>query len=169
MLRIYSDQNIRRSEGLRVVVTAPSFTAFELPGSGTIRSLSALQADKMSVSISGSGDVILDQGRYEAFDGRVAGSGTIRVGGSAGSMNVAIVGSGDFLGSNFTATTAEASISGSGNVQCSVVETLRASVSGSGDVQYSGNPRVESKVSGSGSVQRTSDAVMETGTPDDPE
>jgi hypothetical protein len=153
-LRIYSDDNINSSEGIKIKVTAPAFDRFEVGGSGTLRVVTAIRAEKMEMSIAGSGDIFSLISDFGALSTSIAGSGTISLGGKADDMSADISGSGDVKAKNLSANSLKVSISGSGTVTSDVTTNLNASISGSGDVFYSGTPSVETSVSGSGTVKK---------------
>lgn len=155
-LQIRCDENIRNSDGIRVKVTLPALDEILLGGSGKITVMNAIRAEKMEISVAGSGDVIVLQADFEKLSNSIAGSGSIELGGKVNTMNVDISGSGDVKAKSLTANSLTVSISGSGTVTADVTTNLDASISGSGDVFYSGTPSVESSVSGSGTVKKIS-------------
>ncbi len=153
-LHIYTDENFRNSDGIKIRVTAPAFDRFEVSGSGTLRVLNAIRAEKMKMSIAGSGDIFSIQSDFGSLSTSIGGSGTIELGGKVNDMSADISGSGDVKAKNMSANSLKVSISGSGTVSADVTTSLNASISGSGDVFYSGTPSVETSVSGSGSVKK---------------
>ncbi len=157
VLKIYFSENVSHSDELKIRISGPAFDAFSIGGSGTIRTLTPLRAEKMELSIGGSGDVFIDRGEFGTLNISISGSGGVELGGTAGRMESSIDGSGDVKAKNFLANELEVSISGSGTVTCDVKDRLKASISGSGDVFYSGQPVVDASVSGSGSVQKVSE------------
>ncbi len=153
-LKIYFKENVSYSEGVKVRVSAPAFDGFSIGGSGTIRAMTPIRADKMKLEIAGSGDIYIEQGEFGSLSTAIAGSGGINLGGKANSLESDIAGSGDVKAKNLTVNELDVEISGSGSVTCDVTQTLKASIAGSGDVFYSGQPTVEANVSGSGSVKK---------------
>lgn len=153
-LHIYSDENFRNAEGIKIRVTAPVFDRFEVSGSGTLRVLNAIRAEKMNMSVAGSGDIFSMQSDFGSLSTSIGGSGTIELGGKANDMTSDISGSGDVKAKQLSTNSLKVSISGSGTVTADVTTSLDASISGSGDVFYSGTPSVETSVSGSGTVKK---------------
>lgn len=153
-LRIYSDDNFNTSEAIKIRVTAPALDQLSLGGSGSIRVLNALRAEKMDIAVAGSGDIYCLQGDFGYLSVSIAGSGGVELGGKANDMRTDISGSGDVRAKILTTNTLKVGISGSGTVSADVSANLRADISGSGDVFYSGSPSVETNVSGSGSVKK---------------
>lgn len=155
-LKIYFDESVSYSEGLKIRVSAPAFDQFTLGGSGTIKVITPIRSDKMTLEIAGSGDIFVPQGEFNTLTTSIAGSGGIEIGGTAGILKSEIAGSGEIKGKQLTARELDASIAGSGSVTCDVVEILKAEIAGSGDIFYSGDPQVDADVSGSGKVKRLS-------------
>ena len=153
-LKIYFDKNVSYSENVKIRVTAPSFDGLDVAGSGTIRAMTAVKADKMDVDVSGSGNVYLPQGEFGALICDISGSGGIELGGTATTLKANVAGSGEIDSKSLTANALDAAISGSGTITCNVTQTLKADVAGSGEVLYLGQPTVDADVSGSGKVKR---------------
>jgi Putative auto-transporter adhesin, head GIN domain len=115
-----------------VQVSAPSLTALDLTGSGTI-TVAGMTAAGLTVTLSGSGD--------------------IQATGSVIRLNVSIHGSGDAQLSGLVARNVDAVVSGSGAIFVTATQSLDAKVPGSGVVVYRGNPpQVSSSITGSGAV-----------------
>ncbi len=154
VIHIYTDENLWNADDIKVKVTAPAFDQFSVGGSGTIRIMNAIQAEKMELSIAGSGDIFSPQSNFGQLNTSIGGSGTIDLGGQVDKMESDISGSGDVKAKGLRVNKLKVSISGSGTVTSEVVSDLDASISGSGDVFYSGTPNVQTSVSGSGSVKK---------------
>ncbi len=153
-LKIYFEGNVSCDDPVRVRVSAPSFDAFEISGSGKITTASVIKSDRLALNITGSGDLILPQTEVREAAVDISGSGTVQIGGTANQLDATVSGSGDVQGKNFTTAICKANIGGSGTVTCDVSQRLEAEVTGSGDVFYTGNPEVQMEVSGSGSVKK---------------
>lgn len=153
-LKIYFDKSVSYSDGVKVRVSAPAFDHFSLGGSGTIKAMTPIKAEKMALEVAGSGDIFIEQCEFGSLETSIAGSGSMELGGKTSSIKSEIAGSGDVRAKNLTANELNVEIAGSGSVTCDVAQTLKASIAGSGDVYYSGQPVVEANVSGSGSVKK---------------
>jgi len=119
-------------DNLKVVVTAPSVTRFDLAGS---QSLTIRDYDQptLSIDISGSGDV----------------SAT----GKTTTLDLDIDGSGEADLSDLVTTDAIVGISGSGEARVAPTGLARLSIAGSGDITLTTRPaKLESNVSGSGDI-----------------
>lgn len=121
-------------EGLRIVVTAPSVTRFQVLGSGVI-DVHNYDQPKIDVEVHGSG----------SFHG----SGLTRV------ATVNLSGSGEADLENLRATDADVRLSGSGNTDIHASGKVKVDLSGSGNVELKTKPEsLESTISGSGSLDQ---------------
>lgn len=146
--------NLRPRAGLKVFVTAPTFEAAELAGSGKIISQSKItNAKRIRINVAGSGDVQLDVNAPEV-KADVAGSGSVTLNGETKEFLVDIAGSGDVRAFNLMTEVSKIDIAGSGNVEVSASRELDVDVAGSGNVLYKGDPRVKQSKMGSGGVRK---------------
>jgi hypothetical protein len=119
---------------MRVDVTVPSLGAMTLTGSGVVVA-TGIDAVNLTVVL--------------------AGSGLLRLSGTALRLDVNLGGSGDAQLERLVAKDVHAVVSGSGRILVTATDSLDASVPGSGVVVYSGNPaHVTTSVTGSGAVTR---------------
>lgn len=144
------------NEKVNVYVTMPSITGLGVSGSGRVEVLDPItDADKLSLSVSGSGKLQTAGLEVDNLDCNISGSGNVVIGaaGNADRGDISISGSGNYSGESFEIDHLEISVSGSGSCYCKAGDSLDASISGSGNVTYSGNPSVDARVSGSGHVR----------------
>lgn len=153
-LRIFSSENYNSSEPIKLRVTMPAPDQLAVGGSGSIKVLNTLNAEKLDISIGGSGAVNCMQANLNSLHTSISGSGEVTLGGKCNDWAADISGSGEVNAKSFTSNTLRVSVSGSGTVTADVTTELKADVSGSGDVFYSGSPTVNSSVSGSGTVKK---------------
>lgn len=119
---------------IKIVVTAPNVSRFEINGSGDL-SLRDYNQPSLTLAISGSGDV--------------KGNGTTET------LVLDIAGSGDASLEDLTTKNVTASISGSGDIELSPSGDARISIAGSGDVSLKTKPAtLISNISGSGEVRQ---------------
>lgn len=119
---------------LRVVITAPAVTHFEL---------------------SGSGELTIADYKQESLDLRISGNGDVKATGETGALKLNMSGSGDADMAGLRAKSADVDISGSGDVKVAPIESARIDVSGSGDVTLVTHPaRLETHMSGSGDLHQ---------------
>lgn len=105
-----------------------------------------------SLSISGSGETIIDG--LTVNDCRVSGSGqiTINTKSAITGQTIVISGNGKYSAPNLIANVSSINISGSGRAKVHVKDSLHVKISGSGNCQYLGNPQIHQTISGSGSI-----------------
>lgn len=106
-----------------------------------------------SVSLSGSGNMVVDGVSTSSFTASLPGSGQMLVAGHTGRLQASLQGSGEMNMHGLVARAVKVHLPGSGEIQVYATDSLHAEVSGSGSVTYAGNPpHVTRAVSGSGAV-----------------
>jgi len=152
IVKTKKNYNIKTKKGIHITVPFQDISRVALVGSGDIDSKDTISSDNLDVSITGSGDIILDV-RASSLDVDIVGSGDINLKGSTSDLDLTISGSGDFEGGSLSSENTKVTISGSGDASVNAKNNLKARVSGSGDIEYSGNPNTsDKKVSGSGTI-----------------
>lgn len=153
-LRIYFSENVSHHDGLKITLYVPSIDGISLNGSADIAARAPLRGEKMSINVSGSGNIRAESVEGGKLSCDMNGSGDLHLAGKITDLNVDISGSADVDALNLAAQNVEVGINGSGNFRCDAAQSLRADVSGSGDVRYRGNPAVHSSINGSGEVSK---------------
>jgi hypothetical protein len=139
---------------INIYVTMPEINALGVSGSGRAEVRDNIKTGKLSLSVSGSGNLYMAEIEVTDLDCGISGSGNIYTGGgSVENGSISISGSGNYDGEATKIGKAEISISGSGNCACNVTDYLKGSVSGSGNITYVGDPKIDVRVSGSGKVR----------------
>ena len=128
--------HIGHKDDVDVYITSPRLNGVSINGSGDFKSESNLTADKMSISIAGSGDVELRSLDCGECTLTIEGSGDIGVDRiKAGKLTAAIAGSGDIDLSNADIENAECAIAGAGDIDIDGrVGTCEKSVAGVGTI-----------------------------------
>ncbi|MFW5756766.1 MAG: head GIN domain-containing protein [Tangfeifania sp.] len=141
---------------IEIYVSVPEIEGLSVSGSGDIIADERINSRRMSLAVSGSGNIRLDDLHTDRVKSSISGSGGVFIGsgGMAEDFEASISGSGSVKAEDFEAENVKVHISGSGNCNIHASETLNARVAGSGSVYYSGNPQVDSSVSGSGRVRK---------------
>jgi hypothetical protein len=147
--------SFNNDERVTINLTMPDLEGLGVSGSGKAQVMDKIEADHLSLSVSGSGKLITAELNADDLNCGISGSGDIILdsGGSVDNGDISISGSGSFSGEGVDIDHLGVSISGSGNCRCKAGDTLDAHVSGSGNVTYIGNPKVNARVSGSGHVR----------------
>ena len=134
-------------------INAPSIEGITIAGSGSVRAVTPLRAERMALEIRGSGDIATELA-VRSLEARIAGSGSIGVKGRASELSVNIGGSGSLEARELASSTARVRITGSGGASINAARTLDVSIAGSGSVTYTGAAALSVQASGSGSVRR---------------
>ncbi len=143
------------NEDVSVYITMPELKELGVSGSVYAEILDTIRgADKLSLSVSGSGRIATSELETDYLDCNISESGKILIGrGTADNGDISISGSGSYTGATFEIDHLKVNISGSGNCLCKVGDSLKAVISGSGNITYTGDPKIDARVSGSGHVQ----------------
>lgn len=150
-LKVYSIENYRPSETIKIWITLKNMSSLTLRGSAEVSSNDTFTGEDIILDLSGSGRVNLHIDCI-TFDAHISGSGSFTIDGVADYQEISISGSGKYDGSNLFSKTAKASISGSGHLYVHSRDYLKAIVSGSGNIYYYGIPTIETWISGSGNI-----------------
>jgi len=147
--------SLNNDERVTINLTMPEIEGLGVSGSGKAQIMETVEADNLSLNVSGSGKLLTAGLNVDDLDCGISGSGDIILGsgGSIDNGQISISGSGGFSGEEIEIDHLEVHISGSGNCRCRAGDSLEAHVSGSGNVTYIGNPKVDARVSGSGHVR----------------
>jgi hypothetical protein len=135
-------------------ITMPEIEGLTVSGSGKAQVMDDIRADRLDLSVSGSGKILTSDLEADELVCGISGSGDIVLGsgGSVDEGKITISGSGSFSGASVEVDHLSVNVSGSGNCVCRVGDSLNAQISGSGSVSYKGDPKVNARVSGSGHV-----------------
>lgn len=140
---------------IEIHITVPEINALIVSGSGDLVNEGPINARILSLTCSGSGNIVLNDLKSERLKANISGSGGVTVSGAdkAVDLSVNISGSGGFRGENFETADVMVRVSGSGGASVNCTNSLVARVAGSGDIRYRGNPRIDSSIAGSGKVK----------------
>ncbi|MFT7775974.1 head GIN domain-containing protein [Roseateles sp.] len=143
---------IWRNGKLFVQVEMRDLRQLSVSGASDVQAPGPVRADQLKLSISGAGNVRLDQLDARQLVFTISGAGDAQLGGHVGEMALQISGKGKVIADRLQAQRARVNVSGLGNVVLWVTDELSAHISGVGSVDYFGNPAVQRSVSGMGSI-----------------
>ena len=146
--------NYKNYGPVTVYVTAPSLTALRVGGSGKLEVNGMLQANAMTLAVSGSGDLLVPQLEAGRLETAVSGSGDVLVGGTCPSNEIRISGSGKVRAHGLKTETSRARISGSGDAHVYASRSAEGSISGSGSMYVAGGAQLSTTTRGSGRVTK---------------
>jgi len=153
-IRLPNRWNFRRNDELTVYVTMPEIKNITMSGSARLFADTPVRADRITITISGSGRVEINDFAANDLTTTISGSGRLKLGGSHNleRSKIVISGSGRAEFENLPAEKVEATISGSGTCSVKAISDLNVRISGSGRVIYTGSPLIDAKITGSGRV-----------------
>lgn len=143
-----------RDRKLRAYVSCKMLDELKASGGSDVYVDESLQSERLSVELSGGGDL---HGKLQVGELTVGMSGGADsyVSGTAGRLDVHVSGGGDFHGYDLAVDSCQARVSGGGDIYVTVNKSLDAYASGGGDIRYKGKGTVqELHASGGGSVSR---------------
>jgi hypothetical protein len=161
ILRVGRDFLERLGIGLQTSLTRPQIsyrlTVKDLRGlavAGWGRAeVGELSCDRLSVHLSGGGEISLQSVRGEYLEAKLSGAGRIATAGKVSEQDVALRGAGKYEGGQLETQKTHVAISGAGSATVWAVDSLDVSLSGVGSVEYYGDPKVRRSTSGLGSIQ----------------
>lgn len=154
VIRTEEGFRLKPTHSIRIVVTAPSFSAVWSYGSGNITANSLISDDgELEIGTKGSGDITL-QVQAPEVKAVSYGSGNIVLSGQTRTVKMESAGSGDLMADELKAESVTISIKGSGNASAYASRELDVEVKGSGDVTYKGNPSIKTDIKGSGNIRK---------------
>ncbi len=139
-----------------IYITIPQIDGLTISGSGSIVSEDKIETRILSLLLSGSGNIKLEDLNAEKISAILSGSGNIFMTGkgTASELKGSISGSGNIKAIDFPANDVDVKISGSGNCYVNSIKNLAAKLAGSGNVIYRGEPLVDTTILGSGNVKK---------------
>lgn len=143
---------IWRSGKLFVQVEMRELRQLSVSGASDVQAPGPIRSDQLKLSISGAGNVRLDQLQAKQLTFTISGAGDGQLCGRVDDLALQISGKGKVMAERLLAQRARVNVSGLGNVVLWVNEDLAAHISGIGSVDYFGNPSVQRSVSGMGSI-----------------
>jgi len=148
---------IWRSGKLFVQVEMREVRQLSVSGASDVTAPGPLRSDQLKLSISGAGNVRLDQLQAKQLVFTISGAGDGQLGGRVDELALQISGKGKVIADRMQAQRARVNVSGLGNVVLWVTDDLTAHISGIGSVDYFGTPSVQRSVSGMGSISARGD------------
>lgn len=127
----------------------------DLAGSGTVNLNDSVFLNKIDVDLAGSATINAPALFGNEFDGDIAGSGKLNLGGVLQKASFEIAGSGTVRAFDLQVEDMSCDIAGSGDIEISVSNSIRADVAGSGRIKYKGDPQdIRKSIAGSGSIKK---------------
>lgn len=139
-----------------ITVTVPEINSLSVAGTGDIIADKPVNSRIIDLSVSGSGNIFMDELNSESVKANITGSGDIEIAGGAIAQELSVVigGSGNVNAASYEASNVDIKIAGSGNCNVYSNGNLKARIAGSGSVYYHGNPSIDTSVLGSGVIEK---------------
>lgn len=135
-----------------VQVEVRQLRQLSVSGASDVQAPGPLRTEQLKLSISGAGNVKLDQLQARQLVFSISGAGDGQLGGRVDELALQISGKGKVVADRLQVQRARVGVSGLGNVVLWVTDDLNAHISGIGSVDYFGNPSVQRSVSGMGNI-----------------
>ncbi|HJS54989.1 MAG TPA: DUF2807 domain-containing protein [Chitinophagaceae bacterium] len=155
LIKVRNGVRIKVNEEIVINISAPTADYLHLSGAADLMVIGNIITANLDMGISGTGNITLPAVSVnDKITATISGSGNIDVwGGTAANEDLRISGSGKILLGSVDAQKATTTISGSGDIYVKLSQSLDATISGSGSVYYRGNPLISTQISGSGRVK----------------
>ena len=138
-------------ESLSFDLTVKTVDAVVLSALGSIELAADVRTAQLSATITGGGKVTLQAVEADRLQVSISGLGDLVVnGGQVGEQSIAISGGGSYQAQQLQSDRADIQLSGLGLATVRVREYLKVAISGGGLVTYIGSPTVEQSISGIG-------------------
>ncbi|MGI5917051.1 MAG: GIN domain-containing protein [Anaerolineae bacterium] len=144
-------RSVRPRRPIRYTITMPTIEGLRSTGATTIHA-EVIDTDRLTLNVSGSGDIIIDRLQADEIIVEISGSGNVGVAGRVEAQQLQVGGSGSYFADDLESRRISAQIQGSGEATVWASESLDARISGSGDLRYYGSPQTNVSPSGSGSL-----------------
>ncbi len=146
---------IRKYKPIKIHLYGPRFERAEVTGSGDVIVDKGVKSTSVTLRVSGSGDVELNNPVPNEVNASISGSGEVRLASPAlcQRSEYSISGSGKISALSTPTNEVDVRVTGSGSLYVYVQKQLDARISGSGKVRYKGSPQIQTKITGSGSVR----------------
>lgn len=142
---------------LRAYIGVKNLDKLSASGACDIRVRGTLNADNLTVNLSGASD--LKEGNINAkkLDADISGASAMNISGAAQELHVEASGASDFKGFDFSVDYCDAHAAGASRINITVNKELSAHASGASDVHYKGNGLIKDiKTSGASNVSKRS-------------
>ena len=141
----------------QVEIRLRNVSRITMSGAADLFAPATIRSPQLSVDIAGAGLTHFDDLRADKLSFSISGSGEGQLAGRVDQMRLSVSGRGKVTAGQLQVGSASVSISGVGNADLWVTDDLRVDISGAGHVTYAGQPKIRQSISGLGSV----DAVPE--------
>ena len=156
-LKVYTDENIRSSTKLKLLITYTELEAVYISGAVKLRGKSTIVADHFDINVSGAAEMELDL-KVDHLSCDLSGASDMLLTGIANHLRIDGSGAMNLDAYELETSSAKIDLSGAGECKISVNESLDVDLSGAATVRYKGSPaKIKQDISGAGSIKRVGD------------
>ncbi len=155
-LRIEHDNtyHLRTTRRPLLQISLPTFESIAIDGSVDIYSDSTFIFEKLSIAITGSGNVRLDNITAKTVETSLNGAADIELSGTTNFVSYSCYGSGNFFAKNLVAENGKVEIYGAGDAEVHTNTQINAKIFGAGNIRYKGDPsNVDRYIGGAGNIE----------------
>jgi len=151
----YFSYNSAERKHVDMHITMSQIDGLKVSGTGSIIAGDLIDTKELDITISGTGNVRMDNLKANKVSAHLSGTGALSLAGqqTASEFSSSISGTGSVKALDFKADVVNVTVSGTGSCSITANKNLTANISGIGSVSYRGNPQVKSRISGIGHVR----------------
>jgi hypothetical protein len=154
IVRPRNDVWLRPRRGMKIWVTAPSYSRITTIGSGNIIGQNKItDPSKLEVRVKGNGDIRLDIDAPEVA-ATLTGNGGINLKGQSKVFDGELMGNGNIKAFDLMAEETRVHIMGNGDAEVFASVKLDVSIGGNGSVQYKGGAQASTHITGNGNIRK---------------
>lgn len=154
VIRQEEGTNLHPSSSIKVYISSPSYTAFNISGACEVNTENRLSAaGSVTLELSGASKAEMDL-KSPLISVDLSGASVARLRGETRDLDIDAAGASKALCYNLPSEKATVSLSGACNAEVMASVQLKADASGASHIRYKGSPEVNQSVSGAGSVTK---------------
>ncbi|MBT30044.1 MAG: hypothetical protein CMO01_10330 [Thalassobius sp.] len=154
-IEIKTKSCVSTKKRIKVYVTAPQIALIDISGACSIKNDELFEFKDLEIDGSGACNLDLNLDA-NSISMDLSGASEVFLKGTAAELTCEVTGAGKIKAFDLKTLDADIKISGAGDCDVNVKNNLYARVSGAGNVNYRGNPeKVDSKISGAGNISKS--------------
>jgi hypothetical protein len=154
VLLIYADENIKRAESKKVMVSFKNISKISSSSGSDVYSTNTITAESLELSTSSGSDMELDVDT-QVIECSTSSGSDLRLSGNTNKLYAEASSGSDIKARNLNAKISDLRASSGADITVNTTEELYAKASSGGDIKYYGNPQKISKKDGvSGSIRK---------------
>ncbi len=151
VLKISSNEPIRRAKKLAVYITVPELTVLDGSGACDIHSQGQLSGNSLDIDFSGAVEAELNLS-YQKLSVDCSGAAELDLMGNVERVRIETSGAAEIDAGGMQVSEMYISASGASDIDVDVSRELEVKISGAAEIEYSGNPNITKEISGAASI-----------------